>query len=290
MTARFGRARVQQHRDVVERALHVVRGGEPLARDPEHAEVAVVGKGAAARRVDVVGGQPDADDAQRLLPAVDERGDARPRAEIAVAGERLGDDDLARRAALRRAPAADHQLVEPRRGALRQPDHPADDRLRDAGDVQGHVEHDRGFHVAHARDGGDAPLDLARRPLDVGEHLPEARRFVEVVACPLEGVVRRERAGEAGERAGDDQRDGDDLALQLPQVAQQLAVDGLHQESSDGVSLRAFASTCVMRPSARCITRSAIPAIATLCVMTTAVVPSSTLIRAITSSTTLPVG
>ena len=44
-----------------------------------------------------------------------------------------------------------------------------------------------------------------------------------------------------------------------------------------------------MRPSTSRSTRSAMPAIAALCVITIAVVPSSELMRAITSSTSLPV-
>ena len=62
-----------------------------------------------------------------------------------------------------------------------------------------------------------------------------------------------------------------------------------HQRSSCTVSLLVLTSVFATRLSARCTTRSAMPAIAALCVMTTVDVPSSWFTRAMASSTTAPV-
>ena len=91
------------------------------------------------------------------------------------------------------------------------------------------------------------------------------------------------------------------LAPQQGEIAQQLAVERFpytcnspcaadaYHDSSDGDSLCALVSIFCMRPSPRCSTRSAIAEIAALCVMTMVVVPSSWLMRSMTSSTRLPV-
>src|SRR6185369_3304736 len=96
---------------------------------------------------------------------------------------------------------------------------------------------------------------------------------------------------ETGDAAGHHQCDGEGLAPQQPQVPERFSVQGFHgyQDSSAGVKRRAGISMLAMRPSASRMTRSAMPAMAALCVMTMAVVPSSRLIRAMTSSTSLPV-
>src|SRR5690606_33922443 len=137
------------------------------------------------------------------------------------------------------------------------------------------------------------------RPLHRGEHVGEALLGVEAVARGDQGVHRAEAGDEAADAAGDDQGDRERLAPHARQVAQQLAIERQrnpcqaeeadHHESSEGDSLVGLRSIPWMRPSPRRMTRSAMRAIAALWVMTTTVVPSSRLIRSITSSTSLPV-
>src|SRR5688572_26041419 len=74
----------------------------------------------------------------------------------------------------------------------------------------------------------------------------------------------------------DDECNCECLAGHAPDVAQQLPVESAdHHDSSRGVILRPpRLSTLATRPSASRITRSAIPAIAALWVITMVVVPS----------------
>jgi len=62
-----------------------------------------------------------------------------------------------------------------------------------------------------------------------------------------------------------------------------------HHTISPAGTLVALRRTDAIRPSDNCTTRSAMPAIAALCVMTAVVVPSSRLTRSTASSTTMPV-
>src|SRR5690606_37165603 len=104
-----------------------------------------------------------------------------------------------------------------------------------------------------------------------------------------QGIVGGNRGHEHGHAGGDDERDGDDLPAHGAEIAQQLAVEQAHQLSSSGERRRAFFSSPTICPSRRRSTRSAMPAMASLWVMTMAVVPSSVFARAIAPSTSFPV-
>jgi hypothetical protein len=137
-----------------------------------------------------------------------------------------------------------------------------------------------------------APSSASGRALEAGEQVGKARLGVEAVARQRQRVDRRQRGQEAADAAGHHQRDGQRLAPHQAQVAQQLAVQGLH-----AVTTPAPTAT----PCARCLARAGCcrrrarsrgrpcAAMAALCVITTAVVPSSRLMRAMASSTSLPV-
>src|SRR5690606_6508670 len=122
---------------------------------------------------------------------------------------------------------------------------------------------------------------------------------VETIARGDERIDRAQARDEAADPARHHQRDGERLAPHAREVAQQLAIqrqrqpcqgeEAVHQESSDGVSRVVLRSIPWIRPSPSRMMRSAMRAIAALWVMTTTVVPSSRLIRSITSSTSLPV-
>src|SRR3990172_8834451 len=175
----------------------------------------------------------------------------------------------------RQASMADKEPVQPRLTAISETDHAPDHRLRYAGDVERHVKLDGGFRIRHTGKLGNSAFDRLGRALQFGEDIGEARRIVVILARPPQRIVGGKRTDKTGDTGRHYQCDSDGLALHLPKVAHQLSIEHLHQRNSSGVSLRVLRSTRVMRPSARCMTRSAMPAMAALCVITTAVVPSS---------------
>src|SRR3569832_2455053 len=98
------------------------------------------------------------------------------------------------------------------------------------------------------------------------------------IAARLERIERDEEPHAGRNTALDHETDGEGLALELPEVAQQFSVDrALHLTSSCGAFLCALHTTPAMAPSLKRITRSAISAMSALCVITTVVVPSSRL-------------
>ena len=284
------RARRKRADEVVERPRHVVGGGKACARHPQDAELPIVGQRlAAADREHVFRRQRDADDGERLVTAVDQCPQRVARNEPVPHGEALADDHLVVPAVLGPAAGAQVQAVQQRQTAIGQRDHPPHRRRGGAGHVERHVVHDPQLDGGQAGDRLDAWRERERRALDAGEHVGEVRLDVERLLRAPQRVVGGERGDQRRDPARDDQRDRHRLRLHLREVAHELAVDRFHQAISAAVSRCALTSTPAMRPSASRNTRSAMPAIAALCVITTAVVPSSRLMRAITSSTTLPV-
>ncbi len=285
--ARGAALQAQQHR--VEGALHVEGGGERLRVDPQHREPLVVGHAAAARGVDVFGRKHRADQREALELAVQQHVHVLAELEAARFEEALVHHHLALGARRRPAAAPERQAVHAPRAREVVADEARDHRRRHPGNGKLRVAHHARLDLGHARDGVDLLRERRGRALGGGEHVREARRVVVVVARPHQRAVGRERADEAADAAGDHQRDGHHLGLQRPEIPQQLAVEGFHQEISAGVSLRAGFSSPTILPLPRRSTRSAMPEMAALCVITIAVVPSSALILAITSSTSLPV-
>jgi hypothetical protein len=291
----FRRARREAHREVVEGVVQVVGGGQRVAIHPEDGEAALV-RHAPQPGEDVLGRERDPHDLEHAPLAVDEHLQARAGPEPAGLREALRDQRLQRavRAAAIRGieptAAAQGQQVHARGMAqLVDADQPADDRVGHAGDRRAHDLLDGGLHVGHARHGAQRLLERVGGPLQVDEEIGEAAFDVVAVAGAGQGVDRRQAAHESRHAARDDERDRERLAPHQAQVAQQLAIERLHQLSSPAPHLCALPSTAWMRPPPSRITRSAMRAIAALCVITMTVVPSSRLMRAMTSSTSLPV-
>ena len=187
------------------------------------------------------------------------------------------------------APGPQRDPVEALRLPHVQTDEAAHDGVRHIGNIHRHDLRDRCFHMRCAGNGFELALQRQRCPLERGKHVSKARLGVVQVTRPGQGVVGREAGDKSRHPAGHHQCDGDGLTPHQAQIAQQFAVEGLHQDSSLGLSLWALVSTRWMRPPPRDRMRSAMPAMAALWVMTMVVVPSSRLMRSMTSSTSLPV-
>ena len=307
-------------RQVVDRPLHVVRSGQRVVIDPEDAETAQVGHAKHAGE-DVFGRQRSPHHHQRAPLAVDQR--VQPRAGLQAVGlrEAFGDQRFERtvaawRVAVEHAAAGQHHLVHPPRRLAVDADQVSEDGIAAALDVDANRVLHRALHVGHAGHGQQPLLQRLGRALDHGEHLGEAPLRIEAVACRGERFHRRQAGHEAADAAGHHQRNGQRLAPHATEVAQQLAVEradanplgpsalslreGIrsrgrpcrahaHHDSSAGAIFCSLRSMRRIRPSPKCTTRSAMPAMAALCVITMAVVPSSRLMRSITSSTSLPV-
>ena len=127
------------------------------------------------------------------------------------------------------------------------------------------------------RDAGQLPQaieDGARRALEVGEDVGEVRVGVEGVPRRLHRGRGGHRGDEARDAAADEQRDREALVPQAPEVADELAAERPHHETSLGALRSGFARSLAIRPSASVTTRSAICAMGALCVTTAMLVPS----------------
>ena len=236
--ARAGR---ELERDVVEGAVEIEGRAQRVAVHPEHAEALVVGKQVRALDlVDVLGRDPDPDDAQRL-PAPVQHG-AQPIAdfELVGVGEGLAGDHLVRAARLDPATATQMHVVQDRRAQCRDRHEPAGRGLGQSRNVERHLRDDARLDGRDARDRRQRRSQRLRRALERGEDVGEAILGV-VRGLRLEQrLVADPERHDRGDAAGDDQRDRDGLAAQMPEVAQQLAVEGPHQASSAGASRRSL--------------------------------------------------
>ncbi len=221
--------------DAVEGAGHVVGRRQRLGVDPEHAEAAQVGHAEQARE-DVVGRQRHAGHAQRALAAIDQRGEVVVQPEAARLGKRLRHPHRQAAVGQRRTgcaaglgePAPQGHEIHARRLPPVQSDQATDDRIAHALQRDAHVGLDVRLHVGHARQRAQPLLEGSRRALDRGEHVGKASARVKVVARRGQRVDRRQRGQQAANTAGHHQRDGERLAPQAAQVAQQLAVERPH--------------------------------------------------------------
>jgi hypothetical protein len=105
-------------------------------------------------------------------------------------------------------------------------------RLDHALDVEDGGFLDPGLHGGDAGDFRDLLAQSLRGAAHLGEHMGEA---VALVICSLRFLERLMRADaeHQGRHAGrHDQRDGQDLRLEPPQVAHKLAVEGAHRVTS----------------------------------------------------------
>ncbi len=285
------RAGRQRERHVVERSVHLERRGEGRTAHPQHAEVAVVGKhDARADLVDVLGRQREPDDRELRPAAVQYRADRVAHAQAVGLGEGPARDRLVVAAGLDVAARAQCKVVEHRLAPRRDRHQPPGRRLGQAGHVQRHVGHDARVDRRDAGNRADALRQRLRRPFQVREHVGEAVARVVVVLGDDQRVVGAAHRDECRDAAGDDQRGRDHLPAQVPELAQHDAHERAHHEISDGDARVALRSMPTMRPLPIRMTRSAIAAIAALCVISTVIVPSSRFTRSSTSSTSLPVG
>ncbi len=286
---RLARARLQLQRDAVERALHVHRASQHVPTQPEHAEQARVREDVRARDlVDELRRDRHAHHAQPFPAAVDDRADLVTGFEPVRLRETLAHEHFV---ALRRDPAAGAQVerVQHRAALRRDRDQPPVRGLLQPRHVQQRVDLDARLDRGDARNARDAVGQRLRRPLDRREHVREAGLLVEAVARAFERVHRAAHRDHAHHAAPDQRRDRQHLAPVAPQVPQQLPVDRSHQRSSSGLARRAFSRTSPTVPLVIRTTRSAMSAIATLCVISSVVAPSRALTSASARSTSTPV-
>ncbi|NNU43024.1 hypothetical protein HK415_07385 [Ramlibacter sp. B156] len=227
----LGRIRRQLQRHAGEGAAHVHRRGQFVLVGPEDAEGAQV-RHAHDAAEDVLGRQRGTRDAQRAPLAVHQRRDRGAGTQLVRLGEAHVDHrfQLAARArpGFRPAAAAQLHLVQALGPARVPADQLADDGVDRAGHAHARDRLDRRLHVDHARDLGQPRGHRIGRPPDHGEHVGELAGRVERVARALQRGDRRQRGDEAADAAGHDQRDGERLAPEQAQVAQHLAIEGLH--------------------------------------------------------------
>jgi hypothetical protein len=227
---RLGRsARSQRERDVVETALHVEGRGEGAASHPEDAESAIVGQQVTRRDgVDVLRRQGDADDHELPLSAVDDRPDRVAGLESMGRGEGLDHQDLVWARGLDIAPPEQVDVVEDRAPALGNRQQQPARRLDHARHVQRHLDHHPRLDLGHPRNRLEPRHRRQRRALERSEDVGQA---IAVVVGPVGVIQRLEGRGVHGEHrypGGDHQADGQRLALEPREVAQELAVEGQH--------------------------------------------------------------
>ena len=251
-------------------------------------------------RVDVLGRQREADDPQLAATAVDHRAERVAGAQAVRAGERLAGEHLVgmrrrRSCALTRRKTSQSAARRPAGIEISRP--VAGSVIPGTSSVTSSTT-----RVSTCATPGIASMSGwsdERRARQRREDVAEAVTVVVGAQRQVERVEGREHRDEDGDAGRDDQGDGDRLPSDGPQVAQQLAVErrqargGGRRAGSPPDLPRAartsFAWSLTMRPSASVTTRSPMPAIAALWVITATVVPSSRLTRASASSTTTPV-
>jgi len=111
-----------------------------------------------------------------------------------------------------------------------------------------------------------------------GKYISQAQGSVLGVSRRAQGEVRAVHGNQDGNTAGDHRGDGGELAAQMDDVSQQLSIERAHPNhhtTADGATFVVLRCSSTMRPLAIRATRSAIAAIALLCVMTAVVVCSS---------------
>ena len=222
-----GCARHHLEGHVVEAAFHVEGGPEGPAVHPEDAESVVVGDQLARRDdVHVLGGEAEAHDPELPPAAVDEGGDTVAGLQAVGVREDLAGDHLVGTARLDPATPPQEHVVETGPPFVRDGDEPSGRGLLEAGHVQRHVGHHAQIRASHAGDGGDPVSQPQRRPLAPGEHVREAEALVVRALGAPEGIEGREVRHVHRHAGGHHGRDGQRLALHLPEVPEQLAVEG----------------------------------------------------------------
>ncbi|MDT4830758.1 hypothetical protein FQZ97_642340 [compost metagenome] len=224
-------ARVQSQSHLVERSLHVEGLGHALRVDPPDAERLVVGR-AALRGEHVFGRGHRAHQVHPLAFAVEDGVHGVAGVQAARHGETVAHQRFQRTVALGPAPALERERVQALAAGVGahevEPDEAPGDRRQHAGQVDLRVEHHVELDLGHAVERGEALAQMHRRALDAGEHIGQPVVAVEGVARPLQRLVHREHAHEAGHTDRHHHGNGGHLGAQALQVAPELDVDGLH--------------------------------------------------------------
>ncbi len=218
----------QAGRDLVERALEVVGGLQRLAAHPQHAVAMIVRHQCArAHRVDVLRGQRHADH-HEVAPAPAHDGThVIARAELVREREGLRQHDFVRLARLRVAPCAQRQPVEERFAVLRHGHQLAHDGFVEACHVEHRAAHHARLDGLDAIDRRDALRQAGGRALDLREHVGEPIALVVGGRRVPQRLERRQGHDQQADAGRNDESDRKDLSPQAPEVAQQLAIEGV---------------------------------------------------------------
>lgn len=229
----------QTQAEIVEGAVEIVGRLQRLAADPHDAEAVVVGhQGAGSDGVDILRREGDADHGEGAQVAVHQCLEAVAGLHAVGVGEGLAQHHLIRMAGAYQAAFPQHQLIEARLSALRDGDQLADHRLLEALDGESGEILDPMVDGAHPGDGADLLDQPLRRPLDAGEDLAEALPLVVGFGGLGQGLQGGEGHHQHRHPGGDDDRDGQHLPPQLPEIANQLFVQRAHRIPPRGAACR----------------------------------------------------
>ena len=275
---------------IVEGAFHVEGGFGRAAIDPQDGVESIVrDRDPRLHRIDVFGRQRDAGNVKTLHASIKHdahRGSGRHPIRL-----RKGfvDGGAMRIARLRRRTATQVQTRKRLVARMGERYHPGGYRQDCGRPINDDVAHDARLDRGDAGNFVEARHDGQRGTLERDENLREARIRIEAIAPGLQRIVCRNRGDEYRDTRRHHQRNREHLSPHGGNITQEFAIEQAHQRTSSGESRRALCCSSTMRPPPSRSTRSAMPAIAALWVMTTVVVPSCSLTRAIAASTTLPV-
>ncbi len=144
-------------------------------------------------------------------------------------GERLTQDHFVLPTRRDQSALAQGKLVEKRLAVLGDGNEAADGGIREVRQVQNGVLGYARLNRLHARDICDASGEALRCALDAGKDVCEAITLVVRLRGLLERVERCQRHHQHADAGGDYQPDREHLALESPEVAHELEIQGTHQ-------------------------------------------------------------
>ena len=240
----------QAQRQVVERSFHIVGLTESTAPHPHHAETLVIGEHrAGAQLLDELRRQCGAHQGQRLTPSVEDRVKAISQLQRMRLRKRRAHHHLVWPLRRRQSALAQMQRIQAVRAAVGYRHHQGAHRLGERRHVEAHLRHHSRLHLIHTGDGLHALAQRLRRPLQRGEHVGEAVVAVIAVLRRTQRIQRGDEHDVGADAAHHHQGDGQRLALHLPQVTPELAVERLHQRSSEAFFLDSLRSMLATSPS-----------------------------------------
>ncbi len=283
-------ARRQRNDGVIEGCLHIEGGFRRTAVDPKDRIEPIVGnRQARLDGIDIFGRKRDAGDVESFHLPVEQDADVVSGVHSVDFRERFVNRCSSRRARLGRRATAQMKPGEPFVARTAERHHPRRHRLGCCRPIDDDLTNDAGLNRGNAGNCFQLRDDRQRCPLETHEDLREPRSRVEALHGRIERFVSGDRPNEDGDAGCDQQRDRQHLAPHRADVTQQFSIEQAHQCTSSAESRCALRSSPTIRPPPSRSTRSAMPAIAALCVMMIVVVPRRSLARAIAASTTLPV-